>query len=175
MDLLLKYDEELLKNYASERAVSGELERSERFYGKDSPKTTTIRFRAEELRKKVNERRNILINFLKNPGASTNPYPGDRKDQAFYTNTVNGIPDFYLHSTTPRELDGQMKGEEEVGKKYGELYKLARDKLIDSQIRKLYYYLWNREMTNTRVKVDKWKKEKNSGSCWGFHDFYDDR
>ncbi|OQM27391.1 hypothetical protein FH597_17740 [Leptospira interrogans] len=160
LDLLLKYDEELLKNYASERAVSGELERSERFYGKDSPKTTTIRFRAEELRKKVNERRNILINFLKNPGASTNPYPGDRKDQAFYTNTVNGIPDFYLHSTTPRELDGQMKGEEEVGKKYGELYKLARDKLIDSQIRKLYYYLWNREMTNTRVKVDKWKKGK---------------
>ncbi|EMM96040.1 hypothetical protein LEP1GSC158_3219 [Leptospira interrogans serovar Zanoni str. LT2156] len=53
-----------------------------------------------------------------------------------------------------------MKGEEEVGKKYGELYKLARDKLIDSQIRKLYYYLWNREMTNTRVKVDKWKKGK---------------
>ncbi|EMG20937.1 hypothetical protein LEP1GSC150_4077 [Leptospira interrogans serovar Copenhageni str. LT2050] len=52
LDLLLKYDEELLKNYASERAVSGELERSERFYGKDSPKTTTIRFRAEELRKK---------------------------------------------------------------------------------------------------------------------------
>lgn len=109
---------------------------------------------------KSNERRNILINFLKNPGASTNPYPGDRKDQAFYTNTVNGIPDFYLHSTTPRELDGQMKGEEEVGKKYGELYKLVRDKLIDSQIRKLYYYLWNREMTNTRVKVDKWKKGK---------------
>ncbi|UOG59910.1 hypothetical protein [Leptospira noguchii] len=160
LDLLLKYDEELLKNYASERAVSGELERSERFYGKDSPKTSTIRFRVEELRKKVNERRNILIHFLKNPGASTNPYPGDRKDQAFYTNTVNGIPDFYLHSTTPRELDAQMKGEEEVGKKYGELYKFARDKLIDSQIRKLYYYLWNREMTNTRVKVDKWKKGK---------------
>ncbi len=160
LDLLLKYDEELLKNYASERAISGELERSERFYGKDSPKTTTIRFRVEELRKKVNERRNVLINFLKNPGASTNPYPGDRKDQAFYTNTINGVPDFYLHSTTPRELDAQMKGEEEVGKKYGELYKFARDKLIDSQIRKLYYYLWNREMTNTRVRVDKWKKGK---------------
>lgn len=162
LDLLLKYDEELLKNYASERAISGELERSERFYGKDSPKTTTIRFRVEELRKKVNERRNVLINFLKNPGASTNPYPGDRKDQAFYTNTINGVPDFYLHSTTPRELDAQMKGEEEVGKKYGELYKFARDKLIDSQIRKLYYYLWNREMTNTRVRVDKWKKGKKS-------------
>ncbi|WP_025182283.1 hypothetical protein [Leptospira kirschneri] len=160
LDLLLKYDEELLKNYASERAISGELERSERFYGKDSPKTTTIRFRVEELRKKVNERRNVLINFLKNPRASTNPYPGDRKDQAFYTNTINGVPDFYLHSTTPRELDAQMKGEEEVGKKYGELYKFARDKLIDSQIRKLYYYLWNREMTNTRVRVDKWKKGK---------------
>ncbi|PJZ30964.1 hypothetical protein CH378_04820 [Leptospira kmetyi] len=162
LDLLLKYDEELLKTYSSERAVSGELERSERFYGKDSPKTSSIRFRAEELRKKVNERRNVLIGFLKNPGASTNPYPGDRKDQAFYTNTINGIPDFYLHSTTPRELDGQMKGEEEVGKKYGELYKSARDKLIDSQIRKLYYYLWNREMTNTRVKADKVKKGKKA-------------
>ncbi|WP_078130386.1 hypothetical protein [Leptospira alexanderi] len=162
LDLLLKYDEELLKNYSSERAVSGELERSERFYGKDSPKTSSIRFRVEELRKKVNERRNTLISFLKNPGASTNPYPGDRKDQMFYTNAVNGIPDFYLHSTTPRELDGQMKGEEEVGKKYGELYKSARDKLIDSQIRKLYYYLWNREMTNTRVKADKIKKGKKA-------------
>lgn len=162
LDLLLKYDEELLKNYSSERAVSGELERSERFYGKDSPKTSSLRFRVEELRKKVNERRNILISFLKNPGASTNPYPGDRKDQMFYTNAVNGIPDFYLHSTTPRELDGQMKGEEEVGKKYGELYKSARDKLIDSQIRKLYYYLWNREMTNTRVKADKIKKGRKA-------------
>ncbi|PJZ58980.1 hypothetical protein [Leptospira barantonii] len=162
LDLLLKYDEELLKTYSSERAVSGELERSERFYGKDSPKASSIRFRAEELRKKVNERRNVLIDFLKNPGASTNPYPGDRKDQAFYTNTINGVPDFYLHSTTPRELDGQMKGEEEVGKKYGELYKSARDKLIDSQIRKLYYYLWNREMTNTRVKADKVKKGKKA-------------
>lgn len=162
LDLLLKYDEELLKAYSSERAVSGELERSERFYGKDSPKTSSIRFRAEELRKKVNERRNLLIAFLKNPGASTNPYPGDRKDQAFYTNTINGVPDFYLHSTTPRELDGQMKGEEEVGKKYGELYKSARDKLIDSQIKKLYYYLWNREMTNTRVKADKVKKGKKA-------------
>ncbi|WP_061230984.1 hypothetical protein [Leptospira weilii] len=162
LDLLLKYDEELLKNYSSERAVSGELERSERFYGKDSPKTSAIRFRVEELRKKANERRNTLISFLKNPGASTNPYPGDRKDQMFYTNAVNGIPDFYLHSTTPRELDGQMKGEEEVGKKYGELYKSARDKLIDSQIRKLYYYLWNREMTNTRVKTDKIKKGRKA-------------
>ncbi|WP_061222501.1 hypothetical protein [Leptospira weilii] len=162
LDLLLKYDEELLKNYSSEKAVSGELERSERFYGKDSPKTSSLRFRVEELRKKVNERRNTLISFLKNPGASTNPYPGDRKDQMFYTNAVNGIPDFYLHSTTPRELDGQMKGEEEVGKKYGELYKSARDKLIDSQIRKLYYYLWNREMTNTRVKADKIKKGRKA-------------
>ncbi|EMJ97755.1 hypothetical protein [Leptospira alstonii] len=162
LDLLLKYDEELLKSYSSERAVSAELERAERFYGKDSPKTSSIRFRAEELRKKVNERRNILIQFLKNPGASTNPYPGDRKDQAFYTNIVNGVPDFYLHSTTPRELDGQMKGEEEVGKKYGELYKSARDKLIDSQIRKLYYYLWNRDMTNTRVKADKVKKGRKA-------------
>nr|WP_230458290.1 hypothetical protein [Leptospira weilii] len=162
LDLLLKYDEELLKSYSSERAVSGELERAERFYGKDSPKTSSIRFRAEELRKKVNERRNTLIQFLKNPGASTNPYPGDRKDQAFYTNAVNGVPDFYLHSTTPRELDGQMKGEEEVGKKYGDLYKSARDKLVDSQIRKLYYYLWNREMTNTRVKADKVKKGRKA-------------
>ncbi|TGN01570.1 hypothetical protein [Leptospira yasudae] len=162
LDLLLKYDEELLKSYSSERAVSGELERSERFYGKDSPKTASIRFRAEELRKKVNERRNVLIQFLKNPGSSTNPYPGDRKDQAFYTNTINGVPDFYLHSTTPREPDGQMKGEEEVGKKYGELYKSARDKLIDSQIRKLYYYLWNREMTNTRVKAEKMKNGKKA-------------
>ncbi|AVV51695.1 hypothetical protein [Leptospira santarosai] len=162
LDLLLKYDEELLKSYSSERAVSGELERAERLYGKDSPKTSSIRFRAEELRKKLHERKNALISFLKNPGASTNPYPGDRKDQTFYTNAVNGIPDFYLHSTTPRELDGQMKGEEEVGKKYGELYKSARDKLIDSQIRKLYYYLWNREMTNTRVKTDRIKKGKKA-------------
>ncbi|XDD50948.1 hypothetical protein AB3N59_03935 [Leptospira sp. WS92.C1] len=162
LDLLMKYDEELLKNYSSERAVSTELDRSERFYGKDSPKTSTLRFRAEELRKKVNEKRDRLISFLRNPGSETNPYPGDRKDQTFYTNAVNGLPDFYLHSTTPREPDGQMKGEEEVGKKYGELYKTARDRLIDSQIRKLYYYLWNREMTNTRVKADKVKKGKKA-------------
>lgn len=162
MDLLMKYDEDLLKNYSSERAVSAELERSERFYGKESPKTSSLRFRAEELRKKVNERRDQLLAFLKNPGPETNPYPGDRKDQSFYINAVNGIPDYYLHSTTPRELDGQMKGEEEVGKKYGELYKTARDRLIDSQIRKLYYYLWNREMTNTRVKADKVKKGKKA-------------
>ncbi|MBM9502670.1 hypothetical protein JWG44_20660 [Leptospira sp. 201903071] len=162
LDLLMKYDEELLKNYSSERTVSAELERSERFYGKDSPKTSSLRFRAEELRKKVNERRDQLLAFLKNPGPETNPYPGERKDQSFYINTVNGIPDYYLHSTTPRELDGQMKGEEEVGKKYGELYKTARDRLIDSQIRKLYYYLWNREMTNTRVKTDKIKKGKKA-------------
>ncbi|AOP35112.1 hypothetical protein A0128_15440 [Leptospira tipperaryensis] len=162
LDLLMKYDEDLLKNYSSERAVSAELERSEKFYGKESPKTSSLRFRAEELRKKVNERRDQLLAFLKNPSPETNPYPGDRKDQSFYINTVNGIPDYYLHSTTPRELDGQMKGEEEVGKKYGELYKTARDRLIDSQIRKLYYYLWNREMTNTRVKIDKVKKGKKA-------------
>ncbi|WP_408611637.1 hypothetical protein [Leptospira ainlahdjerensis] len=162
LDLLMKYDEDLLKNYSSERTVSAELERSERFYGKESPKTSSLRFRAEELRKKVNERRDKLLAFLKNPGPETNPYPGERKDQSFYINTVNGIPDYYLHSTTPRELDGQMKGEEEVGKKYGELYKSARDRLIDSQIRKLYYYLWNREMTNTRVKIDKVKKGKKA-------------
>ncbi|MDV6235978.1 hypothetical protein CH379_010120 [Leptospira ellisii] len=161
-DLLLKYDEELLKAYSAERAASGELERSERFYGKDSPKTSTLRFRVDELRKKVNERRDFLLGFLKNPAPTNNPYPGDRKDQPFYTNAVNGIPDFYLHSTTPREQDGQMYGEEEVGKKYGELFKTARDRLIDSQIRKLYYYLWNREMTNTRVKADKVKKGKKA-------------
>ncbi|TGK34710.1 hypothetical protein EHQ12_07740 [Leptospira gomenensis] len=161
-DLLLKYDEELLKTYSAERTASGELERSERFYGKDSPKTSAMRFRVEELRKKVNERKEFLLGFLKNPGSTNNPYPGDRKDQPFYTNSINGVPDFYLHSATPREQDGQMRGEEEVGKKYGELYKTARDRLIDSQIRKLYYYLWNREMTNTRVKADKVKKGKKA-------------
>ncbi len=116
MDLLMKYDEDLLKNYSSERAVSAELERSERFYGKESPKTSSLRFRAEELRKKVNERRDQLLTFLRNPGPETNPYPGERKDQSFYINTVNGIPDYYLHSTTPRELDGQMKGEKKSEK-----------------------------------------------------------
>lgn len=159
-DLLLKYDDELLKSYAAEKAAYAEYVRTERIYGKDSPKTSSLRARFEEVRSKTQERKKFLLGFLHNTSADSNPYPGDRKEQVFYTNHSNGVPDFYLHSTTPREVDGLMKGEEEVGKKYGQLFKTAVDRLIDSQIDKLYYYIWNRDMTNTRIKVDRFLKGK---------------
>lgn len=159
-DLLLKYDEELLKAYGAEKASYAEYSRTERIYGKDSPKTSSLRNRYDDLRGKTSERKTFLLNFLHNPGSDANPYPGDRKDQVFYTNHSNGIPDYYLHSSTPREIDGMMRGEEEVGKKYGNVYKTARDRLIDTQIDKLYYYLWNRDMTNTRIKVERYLKGK---------------
>ncbi|TGK02631.1 hypothetical protein EHQ53_13425 [Leptospira langatensis] len=159
-DLLVKYDDELLKLYAAEKASFAEFSRTERIYGKDSPKTTSLRTRYEELKAKTQERKRFLLGFLNNSSPDSNPYPGDRRDQNFYSNASNGAPDFYLHSTTPREVDGLMRGEEEVGKKYGQLYRAAVDKLIDSQIDKLYYYLWNRDMTNTRIKVERYLKGK---------------
>lgn len=159
-DLLVKYDEDLLKAYAAEKAAFAEYSRTDRIYGKDSPKTSSLKNRYEEFKAKTQERKKFLLDFLRNPNPDSNPYPGDRKDQNFYTNHSNGIPDYYLHSTTPREVDGMMRGEEEVGKKYGNVYKAARDRLIDSQIDKLYYYLWNRDMTNTRVKVERYMKGK---------------
>ncbi|MEI7014234.1 hypothetical protein [Leptospira licerasiae] len=159
-DLLLKYDDELLKSYAAEKAAYAEYVRTERIYGKDSPKTSSLRTRFEEQKSKTQERKKFLLGFLHNTSVDSNPYPGDRKEQVFYTNHSNGLPDFYLHSTTPREVDGLMKGEEEVGKKYGQLFKTAVDRLIDSQIDKLYYYIWNRDMTNTRIKVDRFLKGK---------------
>lgn len=159
-DLLLKYDDELLKSYAAEKAAYAEYSRTERIYGKDSPKTSSLRGRFEELKSKTQERKKFLLGFLHSTSVDSNPYPGDRKEQIFYTNHSNGLPDFYLHSTTPREVDGLMRGEEEVGKKYGQLFKTAVDRLIDSQIDKLYYYIWNRDMTNTRIKVDRFLKGK---------------
>ncbi|MEI1276785.1 hypothetical protein V6Z05_00520 [Leptospira venezuelensis] len=159
-DLLLKYDDELLKSYAAEKVAYAEYSRTERIYGKDSPKTSSLRARFEELKSKTQERKKFLLGFLHNTSVDSNPYPGDRKEQVFYMNHSNGLPDFYLHSTTPREVDGLMKGEEEVGKKYGQLFKTAVDRLIDSQIDKLYYYIWNRDMTNTRIKVDRFLKGK---------------
>ncbi|TGL60497.1 hypothetical protein [Leptospira sarikeiensis] len=159
-DLLLKYDDELLKAYAAEKSVHAEYVRTDRIYGKDSPKTSAIRNRFEELKAKTQERKKFLLGFLHSSSPDSNPYPGDRKEQVFYTNHSNGTPDFYLHSTTPREVDGMMRGEEEVGKKYGQLYKTAVDRLIDSQIDKLYYYFWNRDMTNTRIKVERHLKGK---------------
>ncbi|EPG73595.1 hypothetical protein LEP1GSC058_2589 [Leptospira fainei serovar Hurstbridge str. BUT 6] len=159
-DLLLKFDEELLKSYGAEKRAYAEYSRSERIYGKDSPRTSTLRNRYSELKDKTNSRKKFLLDFLRNPGQETNPYPGDRKEQSVFTNHMNGTPDYYLHSTSPREVDGLMRGEEEVGKKYGELYRKGRDRLIDAQIDKLYYYLWNRDMTNTRIKVDKYLKGK---------------
>ncbi len=159
-DLLLKYDEDLLKAYAAEKAAFAEYSRADKIYGKDSPKTSSLKNRYEEFRSKTLERKKFLLDFLHNSGPDSNPYPGDRKDQNFYTNHVNGAPDFYIHSSTPREIDGLMRGEEEVGKKYGNLYKVARDRLIDAEIDKLYYYLWNRDMTNTRIKVDRYLKGK---------------
>ncbi|PKA14639.1 hypothetical protein [Leptospira haakeii] len=159
-DLLLKYDDELLKSYAAEKAAYAEYFRTERIYGKDSPKTSSLKTKFEELKSKTQERKKFLLGFLHNTSVDSNPYPGDRKEQIFYTNHSNGLPDFYLHSTTPREVDGLMRGEEEVGKKYGQLFKTAVDRLIDSQIDKLYYYIWNRDMTNTRIKVDRFLKGK---------------
>lgn len=159
-DLLLKYDDELLKSYAAEKAAYAEYVRTERIYGKDSPKTSSLRARFEELKSKTQDRKKFLLGFLHNTSVDSNPYPGDRKEQLLYTNHSNGAPDFYLHSSTPREVDGLMKGEEEVGKKYGQLFKTAVDRLIDTQIDKLYYYIWNRDMTNTRIKVDRFLKGK---------------
>ncbi|EQA46209.1 hypothetical protein LEP1GSC050_2537 [Leptospira broomii serovar Hurstbridge str. 5399] len=159
-DLLLKFDEELLKSYGAEKSAYAEYSRSERIYGKDSPRTGALRNRYSELKDKTNSRKKFLLDFLRNPGQETNPYPGERKEQSVFTNHMNGAPDYYLHSTSPREVDGLMIGEEEVGKKYGELYKKGRDRLIDAEIDKLYYYLWNRDMTNTRIKVDKYLKGK---------------
>ncbi|PJZ68159.1 hypothetical protein CH373_17040 [Leptospira perolatii] len=159
-DLLLKYDDDLLKAYAAEKAAYAEYSRAERIYGKDSPRTSALRNRFVEFASKTRERKNVLLQFLRNPGPETNPYPGDRKDQTFYTNQLNGQPDYYLHSTSPREVDGQMRGEEEVGKKYGDIFRKGRDRLLETHIEKLYYYLWNRDMTNTRIKVENYLKGK---------------
>lgn len=159
-DLLLKFDDELLKLYGAEKGAYAEYVRSEKIYGKDSPRTSSLRNKYSEARDRISARKRILSNFLRNPGPETNPYPGDRKDQNVFTNHMNGIPDYYLHSTSPREVDGMIRGEEEVGKKYGELYRKARDRLVDAEIEKLYYYFWNRDMTNTRIKVEKYLKGK---------------
>ncbi|MCE9500554.1 MAG: hypothetical protein K8R21_08660 [Leptospira sp.] len=162
--ILVRNDLELRKLVSSVKSAESEEESRLRGNGASSAQYKEAKQKKEEAATRMKERAEFLKSALRNinkPDSkeklSEIKSPGSDSDQEFFTNQMDGNPDYFLYARSSGHPDFtrvDKPGKTFVQTTYSKMFQELRNKLIQAHIDKYKNYISNLNSTNSKIQIE---------------------